>query len=140
MTLLCHCQVSACGKQKHIRYRQHAHALRMGWNSSCTYLWKAGAVIQVLSRIWALWGVVNLAPEATSTGAVTFFRAGPVVLQTSLVTLLFCWCVTEVLRYAFYAAKVCSHSAAPDEPPARCPLHAASGNLQQWCSQIFQQV
>ena len=60
----------------------------------------------MLSRIWALWGIVNLAPEAVSGGGFTFLKAGPVQLQTSLVTMLFCWCITEVLRYGFYAAKV----------------------------------
>jgi hypothetical protein len=56
--------------------------------------------------MWALWGIVNLAPEAISSGGFTFLKAGPITLQTSLVTMLFCWCITEVLRYGFYAAKV----------------------------------
>jgi len=66
---------------------------------------KTKTVIQVLSRIWALWGIVNLAPVACSTGAVSLLKAGPVHLQLSLVTLLFCWCCSEVLRYSFYALK-----------------------------------
>ncbi len=64
------------------------------------------AVIQVLSRYWALWGIVEVAPEATSTGALTLLKAGPVTLQLNMITLLFCWSVTEVLRYGFYAVKV----------------------------------
>lgn len=61
--------------------------------------------IQVLSRYWALWGIVEVAPEATSSGSLTLLKAGPVTLQLSMITLLFCWSVTEVLRYGFYAAK-----------------------------------
>jgi hypothetical protein len=64
------------------------------------------AVIQVLSRYWALWGIVEVAPEATSTGALTLLKADPVTLQLNMITLLFCWSVTEVLRYGFYAVKV----------------------------------
>ncbi len=63
-------------------------------------------VIQVLSRYWALWGIVEQAPVATSTGALTLLKAGPVTLQLNMITLLFCWSVTEVLRYGFYAVKV----------------------------------
>jgi hypothetical protein len=62
-------------------------------------------VIQVLSRIWALWGIVNLAPVACSTGFVSLLKAGPIHLQLNLITLLFCWCCSEVLRYSFYALK-----------------------------------
>ena len=95
----------------------------------------------MLSRIWALWGVVNLAPEACSRGAVTLFRAGPVVLQTSLVTLLFCWCVTEVLRYGFYAAKV-GTTGCPSPYVTHAPcLHALLEDHQhgscQHCSNAF---
>ncbi len=49
---------------------------------------------------------MEVAPEATSTGALTLLKAGPVTLQLNMITLLFCWSVTEVLRYGFYAAKV----------------------------------
>ena len=65
------------------------------------------AVIQVLSRLWALWGLVAVAPEACSTGAVTLLSAGPLKLQLSYVTLMLCWSISEILRYGFYACKVC---------------------------------
>ena len=64
------------------------------------------AVIQVLSRYWALWGIVEVAPEAAKHGALKLFTVGDVTLQLNLITLLFCWSLTEILRYGFYAAKV----------------------------------
>ena len=64
------------------------------------------AVIQVLSRYWALWGIVEVAPEAVKNGALKLFTVGDVTLQLNIITLLFCWSATEILRYGFYAAKV----------------------------------
>ena len=64
------------------------------------------AVIQVLSRYWALWGIVEVAPEAVKHGALKLFSVGDVTLQLNFITLLFCWSLTEILRYGFYAAKV----------------------------------
>lgn len=63
-------------------------------------------VIQVLSRLWALWGLVAVAPEACSTGAVTLLSAGPAKLQLNYVSLMLCWSISEILRYGFYACKV----------------------------------
>ncbi|KAK9826727.1 hypothetical protein WJX81_002276 [Elliptochloris bilobata] len=65
--------------------------------------------IQVLSRIWALWGLVAVAPEACSTGAVTLLAVGHSKLQLSYVTLMLCWSLSEILRYGFYAAKELGH-------------------------------
>ena len=65
------------------------------------------AVIQVLSRYWALWGIVEQAPEAIKTGSVKLLTVGDYTLQLNLLTLLFAWSTTEILRYGFYAAKVC---------------------------------
>ena len=59
----------------------------------------------MLSRIWALWGLVAVAPEACSTGAVTLLAAGPAKLQLNYVSLMMCWSLSEILRYGFYAAK-----------------------------------
>ena len=67
----------------------------------------ACAVIQVLSRYWALWGIVEQAPEAIKTGSVKLLTVGDFTLQLNLLTLLFAWSTTEILRYGFYAAKVC---------------------------------
>ena len=64
------------------------------------------AVIQVLSRYWALWGIVEVAPEAVKNGALKLLTVGDVTLQLNIITLLFSWSATEILRYGFYAAKV----------------------------------
>jgi very-long-chain (3R)-3-hydroxyacyl-CoA dehydratase len=61
--------------------------------------------IQVLSRLWALWGIVNHAPGACAGGTISIAHIGPVHLQLNLVTLLTCWCMSEILRYGLYAAK-----------------------------------
>lgn len=55
---------------------------------------------QVASRLWILWGIVNLAPEATTTSVVTVG-----FINLSLVTLLTAWCLSEVIRYGFFALK-----------------------------------
>ena len=60
----------------------------------------------MLSRYWALWGIVEVAPEAVKTGALKLFTVGDVTFQLNLISLLFCWSLTEILRYGFYAAKV----------------------------------
>lgn len=61
--------------------------------------------IQVLSRLWAVWGVVHQAPEASTVGSVKLFKIGNHQLELSMYTLLFAWGVTEVLRYGFFAVK-----------------------------------
>lgn len=55
---------------------------------------------QVASRLWVLWGIVNLAPEATTTSVVTLG-----FINLSLVTLLTAWCLSEIIRYGFFALK-----------------------------------
>jgi very-long-chain (3R)-3-hydroxyacyl-CoA dehydratase len=64
------------------------------------------AVIQVLSRLWAVWGVVYQAPEATTLGSIKLLKVENQQLELSMYTLLFAWGVTEVLRYGFFAVKV----------------------------------
>jgi hypothetical protein len=65
------------------------------------------AVIQVLSRLWALWGLVNLAPDATTKQSVVLIKAGDTIfLQLNFISLMICWCCSEVLRYSFYVVKV----------------------------------
>ncbi|GFR41267.1 hypothetical protein Agub_g1942 [Astrephomene gubernaculifera] len=69
--------------------------------------------MQVASRLWVLWGIVNLVPEATTRGAVSL--GGPSLqlqlgglslpLQLNLATLLAAWSITEVVRYSFFAVK-----------------------------------
>ena len=61
---------------------------------------------QVASRIWVLWGIVCLVPEKTTTSAVTLavpYTSMSVSLH--LVTLLTAWCLSEVIRYGFFALK-----------------------------------
>ena len=87
------------------------------------------AVIQVLSRYWALWGIVEVAPEAIKTGALKLFSVGGVTLQLSLISLLFCWSATEILRYGFYAAKV-SH------PALRSALQASTECASTLCCKM----
>ena len=60
----------------------------------------------MLSRYWALWGIVEVAPEAVKAGALKLFTVGDITFQLNLISLLFCWSATEILRYGFYAAKV----------------------------------
>jgi very-long-chain (3R)-3-hydroxyacyl-CoA dehydratase len=65
--------------------------------------------LQVASRLWVLWGLVDAAPAATTARAVPLlpFRLPPPLPTPalSLATLLAAWCAAEVLRYAFFAAK-----------------------------------
>lgn len=62
--------------------------------------------IQVLSRLWALWGLVNLEPIATTTQSVVLLKWNDkVLLQLNFISLMICWCCSEVLRYTFYVFK-----------------------------------
>ncbi len=65
--------------------------------------------LQVASRLWVLWGLVNAAPAAATARAVPLLPFSlPPPLPTpalSLATLLAAWCAAEVIRYAFFAAK-----------------------------------
>lgn len=62
---------------------------------------------QVASRLWVLWGIVCLAPESTTTSKV--FLGIPnmprIGIELSLVTLLTAWCLSEIIRYGFFACK-----------------------------------
>lgn len=64
------------------------------------------AAIQVFSRIWALWGIVNVVPDATTAGSIKLLDVGPIRLQLNLTSLLVAWSISEVLRYTFYVFKV----------------------------------
>ena len=83
----------------------------------------------MLSRYWALWGIVEVAPEAVKTGALKLFTIGDVTLQLNLISLLFCWSVTEILRYGFYAAKVTHPTSLPAQP-AMCTCSADTNTSQ----------
>lgn len=58
--------------------------------------------LQVLSRLWVVWAVLWLCPPSREYVYELGAGAG---IGPSIATLLVAWCVTEVVRYAFYAAK-----------------------------------
>ncbi|GLC35795.1 hypothetical protein PLESTB_000495100 [Pleodorina starrii] len=62
--------------------------------------------MQVASRLWVLWGIINLAPDQATRGALLL---GPKLAdfqpQLNLATLLAAWSITEVVRYGFFAIK-----------------------------------
>ncbi|KAI8475074.1 MAG: tyrosine phosphatase-like protein [Monoraphidium minutum] len=64
--------------------------------------------MQVASRIWCLWGVIVAAPASTIGGgipATPLAMAGPLPIQLNLISLLTAWCLSEVIRYSFFAMK-----------------------------------
>lgn len=71
---------------------------------------------------------------ATSSGSLTLLKAGPVTLQLNMITLLFCWSVTEVLRYGFYAAKV-----RPDLSVNRKHIHMLGSSccIATWSAELI---
>ena len=64
------------------------------------------AGMQVLSRMWVLWGIILAVPQKTINGAVGLT---PLPLELNLNSLLLAWGITEVIRYSFYALKVSVH-------------------------------
>lgn len=69
--------------------------------------------VQVASRLWCLWGIVNLVPGLTTTQSIDLLRlpfldaiypAGA-TFSISLVSLLTAWALSEVIRYGFFALK-----------------------------------
>lgn len=69
----------------------------------------AVTAMQVASRLWVLWGVVAAAPQSTTTRPLTLLPLPPGLpaasLSLSLATLLTAWCLSEVVRYGFFALK-----------------------------------
>ncbi|GIL43270.1 hypothetical protein Vafri_1057 [Volvox africanus] len=62
--------------------------------------------MQVASRLWILWGIINLAPSEATQGAMLLgSKLGDFQLQLNLATLLAAWSITEVIRYSFFAIK-----------------------------------
>jgi very-long-chain (3R)-3-hydroxyacyl-CoA dehydratase len=64
--------------------------------------------MQVASRLWVLWGIIDLVPERAASMSAVLLDAGGGLprLQLNLGTLLTAWCLSEVIRYSFFAAKV----------------------------------
>jgi hypothetical protein len=67
-------------------------------------LFRPAAATQVASRLFVLWGVINLAPEAHQR-ALVVARWGQATLELSLISLLIAWCCSEIIRYSFFAFK-----------------------------------
>ncbi|KIY95821.1 protein tyrosine phosphatase-like (proline instead of catalytic arginine), member b [Monoraphidium neglectum] len=62
----------------------------------------------VASRIWCLWGIVVAAPDATVGGGIPakpLAYVGNLPIQLNLISLLTAWCLSEVIRYGFFALK-----------------------------------
>lgn len=64
------------------------------------------AALQVASRLWVLWGVIVPVQGPTTSGAIVLGHVGGVTLQLNLASLLVAWCLSEVVRYSFFALKV----------------------------------
>jgi len=61
--------------------------------------------MQVSSRLMVVWGVLYVAPPSR-TAALPLFTAAGVEYGLGVPSLLFCWGVTEVVRYSFYFFKL----------------------------------
>lgn len=64
--------------------------------------------MQVASRIWCLWGIIVAAPTSTIGGGIPakpLAMLGPLPIQLNLISLLTAWCLSEVIRYGFFALK-----------------------------------
>lgn len=68
-------------------------------------LLRCAAATQVASRLFVLWGVVDLVPEAHRRPLV-LAQWGQTYLELSLLSLLVAWCCSEIIRYSFFAFKV----------------------------------
>ncbi|KAL4521508.1 hypothetical protein Ndes2437B_g07910 [Nannochloris sp. 'desiccata'] len=62
---------------------------------------------QVASRIWILWGIVDAAPQATTIRSLVLLPLPYPFprLALNLATLLTAWCLSEIIRYGFFAFK-----------------------------------
>lgn len=67
----------------------------------CCSLWW-GAAMQVASRIWVLWGIVYLVPWDTTNGRIGAMG----VFSPTFASLMAAWCLSEIIRYGFFAARV----------------------------------
>lgn len=65
------------------------------------------AALQVASRVFLAWGVVNLAPEvATGSQVAAIPIPGVGRVGLSFATLVIAWALSEIIRYGHFAAKV----------------------------------
>lgn len=67
--------------------------------------------MQVASRIWCLWGIINPVKVPTTTSGLTdllglpSIHVGPLKLDINFISLMTAWCLSEVIRYGFFALK-----------------------------------
>jgi Protein tyrosine phosphatase-like protein, PTPLA len=60
--------------------------------------------IQVASRLWVLWGIVDLAPDETAVRTVYLFNSA-FRFGLNFWTLVVAWAATEVIRYGYFSFK-----------------------------------
>lgn len=62
--------------------------------------------MQVFSRVWIVWGIVNPVQHITTTQSMELFKLGDFVFKLDLVSLVVAWSLAEIIRYGFFALKV----------------------------------
>lgn len=82
------------------------------------------------SRIWVAWGIVNLVPEETTQGALQ--QLGP--LSPTFTSLVTAWCLSEIIRYGFFAAKVRPGTETPAHNENLCRRGLALASPQVCCN------
>lgn len=83
------------------------------------------AGMQVASRVGILWAVVDLVPDETTQGSLQ--QLGP--LSPTFTSLVMAWSLVEIIRYGFFAAKVCHACVAGTSCPGRRMQCTASPGL-----------
>ncbi|KAK9821505.1 hypothetical protein WJX74_004530 [Apatococcus lobatus] len=63
------------------------------------------SVMQVASRLWLLWGIVDAAPAAALTRYERGLSIGTFSLPVGFHTMLMAWGLSEVIRYSFFSVK-----------------------------------
>ena len=66
--------------------------------------------MQVASRLWLLWGIVDAAPAATLTRYERGLSISGFSLPFGFHTMLMAWGLSEAIRYSFFSVKVRSSS------------------------------
>ena len=61
--------------------------------------------MQVASRLWLLWGIVDAAPAAALTRHERGLSIGDFSLPFGFQTMLIAWGLSEAIRYSFFSVK-----------------------------------
>eukprot|EP01025_Chloroclados_australasicus_P059962 TRINITY_DN762_c0_g1_i1.p4 TRINITY_DN762_c0_g1~~TRINITY_DN762_c0_g1_i1.p4 ORF type:complete len:228 (-),score=23.54 TRINITY_DN762_c0_g1_i1:257-940(-) len=61
--------------------------------------------LQVASRIGILWGVLMPFSDEITSGGLPLFEIEGIKFELNFATLMLAWCVTEIIRYGFFAIK-----------------------------------